>query len=172
MREWNETKKVFRLMKRFTFQHENYPLRIDCSIVRSSKQKGRRLIPEYRIETSNVFNNPETYEIEIELMKHGFPTSFRTHTQDPQFVDIRNVLKIFKKTIKLVLSGLQNSNFPISIKEETKVLHNYMNMLHEGKSEDRHIKSRDFVGFSSISLEMPNITPLNPDSDAPIIRNP
>jgi len=172
LREWNETKKVFRLMKRFTFQHENYPLRIDCSIVRSSKQKGRRLIPEYRIETSNVFNNPETYEIEIELMKHGFPTSLGTHTQDPQFVDIRNVLKIFKKTIKLVLSGLQNSNFPISIKEETKVLHNYMNMLHEGRPEDRHIKSRDFVGFSSISLEMPNITPLNPDSDEPNIRNP
>jgi mRNA (guanine-N7-)-methyltransferase len=47
-----------------------------------------------------------------------------------------------------------------------------MNMLHEGRPEDRHIKSRDFVGFSSISLEMPNITPLNPDSDEPNIRNP
>ena len=172
LREWNETKKVFRLIKRFTFKHDNYPLRIDCSIVRSSKQKGRRLIPEYRIETANVFNNPETYEIEIELMKHSFPTTLGTLTQDPQFADTKNVLKIFKKTIKLVLSGLQNSNFPISIKEETKVLHNYMNMLYEGKPEDKRINSRDFVGFSSISLEMPNITPLNPDSDAPNIRNP
>ena len=126
LNEWNETKKVFRLIKRFTFQHENYPLRIDCSIVRSSKQKGRRLIPEYRIETANVFNNPETYEIEIELMKHSFPTSIGTLTQDPQFSDVSNVLKILKKTIKIALSGLQNSNYPISFSEESGVLKNYM----------------------------------------------
>ena len=170
--EWNETKKVFRLIKRFTFEHENYPLRIDCSIVRSSKQKGRRLIPEYRIETSNVFNNPETYEIEIELMKRGFPTSGGVFTDDAEFTDVQNVLKIFKKTIKVVLSGLQNSNFPISFSEEAGVLRNYMNMLYDGNPEDRRITSRDFVGFSSVSLEMPNITPLNPDSDAPNIRNP
>ena len=56
--EWNETKKIFRLIKRFTFTREDYPLKIDCSIVRSSKQNRRRMIPEYRIETSNVFNNP------------------------------------------------------------------------------------------------------------------
>ena len=47
-----------------------------------------------------------------------------------------------------------------------------MNMLYDGNPEDRRITSRDFVGFSSVSLEMPNITPLNPDSDAPNIRNP
>jgi len=170
--EWNETKKVFRLIKRFTFEHENYPLRVDCSIVRSSKQKGRRLIPEYRIETSNVFNNPETYEVEIELMKRRFPTSVGVFTNDDQFVDVKNVLKIFKKTIMVVLSGLQNSNFPISFSEEAGVLRNYMNMLYDGKPQDRRITSRDFVGFSSVSLEMPNITPLNPDSDAPNIRNP
>lgn len=170
--EWNETKKVFRLIKRFTFQHENYPLRIDCSIVRSSKQKGRRLIPEYRIETSNVFNNPETFEVEIELMKRGFPTSLGVFAQDEQFANVDNVLKIFKKTIKIVLSGLQNSNYPISLSEQSSVLRNYVNMLHDGSPEDSRINSRDFIGFSSISLEMPNITPLNPDSDAPNIRNP
>jgi len=172
LNEWNETKKVFRLIKRFTFQHENYPLRIDCSIVRSSKQKGRRLIPEYRIETANVFNNPETYEIEIELMKHSFPTSIGTLTQDPQFSDVSNVLKILKKTIKIALSGLQNSNYPISFSEESGVLKNYMNMLHNGSPEKSYVNSRDFVGFSSVSLEMPNITPINPESDAANIRNP
>ena len=172
LKEWNETKKVFRLIKRFTFQHENYPLRIDCSIVRSSKQRGRRLIPEYRIETANVFNNPETYEIEIELMKNSFPTSIGTLTQDPQFSDVSNVLKILKKTIKIALSGLQNSNYPISFSEESGVLKNYMNMLHNGSPEKSYVTSRDFIGFSSVSLEMPNITPINPESDAANIRNP
>ena len=58
--EWNETKKVFRLIKRFTFEHENYPLRIDCSIVRSSKQKGRRL-QQKSLNTDclvSLFTNP------------------------------------------------------------------------------------------------------------------
>jgi len=173
LENWNETKKVFRLIKRFTFRHENYPLRIDCSVVRSSKQKGRRLIPEYRIETSNVFNNPETFEVEIELMKRGFPTTMGILTQDPQFIDVANVLKIFKKTIKIVLSGLQSSNFPISLTEEQSVMRNYLNMIYDGSPGNSSTNnSRNFVGFSSVSLEMPNITPINPESDAPNIRNP
>ena len=92
--EWNESKKIFRLIKRFTFTQDDYPLKIDCSIVRSSKQVRRRLIPEYRIETSNVFNNPESYEIEIELMKSNFPVSFGTSRTDPEFHDSTYVLKI------------------------------------------------------------------------------
>lgn len=170
--EWNESKKIFRLIKRFTFTQEDYPLKIDCSIVRSSKQTRRGMIPEYRIETSNVFNNPESYEIEIELMKSNFPISFGTSRTDPEFHNPTHVLKLFKRTIKAVLSGLQNSNFPISTKEEQSVLHNYMGMLYQGKPPDRRLNSRDFVGFSSISLEIPNITPINDESDVANIRNP
>lgn len=72
---WKEARKVFRLIKRFTFIKDDVPLQIDCSIVRSSKQKGNYMIPEYRIESSNVFNNKEVYEIEIELLRSGFPTA-------------------------------------------------------------------------------------------------
>jgi len=172
IQEWNESKKIFRVIKRFTFVKEDYPLKIDCSIVRSSRQNRRRLIPEYRIESSNVFNNPESYEIEIELDDKNFPISLGTSRDDPEFKDPTNVLKLFKKTIKSVLSGLQNSNFPISFTEEKAVLHNYINMLYEGKPPDRGINSRDFVGFSSVSLEVPNITPINEESDEPNIRNP
>ena len=45
-------------------------------------------------------------------------------------------------------------------------------MLYQGKPPDRWFNSRDFVGFSSISLEIPNITPINDESDVPNIRNP
>ena len=44
---------------------------MDCSIVKTSKknrQQGNNLIPEYNIQDSNVFNNIENYEIEIELL--------------------------------------------------------------------------------------------------------
>ena len=172
VQEWNESKKIFRLIKRFTFIQDDHPFKIDCSIVRSSRQNRRRLIPEYRIETSNVFNNPESYEIEIEMNEKTFPVSMGTSRSDPEFKDSLNVLKLFKKTIKSILSGLQNSNFPISFSEEQTVLNNYMNMLYDGKPPDRRINSRDFVGFSSISLEVPNIVPLNEESDTPNIRNP
>ena len=54
------------------------------------------LIPEYNIQNADVFNNPEFYEIELELSKIN--NSF----------DTTNVLPKIKNGIKLVLSGLQN----------------------------------------------------------------
>ena len=167
---WTESKKIFRLIKRFTFKHDNYPLKVDCSIVRSSSQKGRRLIPEYRIESSNVFNNNEIYEIEIELLKDDFPLSPGQIRMD--ILEFNNVLHIFKRTIKTVLSGLQNSNFPISLTEQHLTINNYLNMIYKGKREKKYVTSRDFVGFSSVSLEIENITAINADSDTPNIRNP
>ena len=77
---------------------ENYPLKVDCSIIRSSNRNRRFMIPEYRIESSGVFSNPETYEIEIELLKDGFPTSWGETTQS--VLEPMNVLTIFKRTIK------------------------------------------------------------------------
>ena len=68
--KWNQTRKNFRFLKRFTFTHTQYPLKVDCTIVKSSKKNHfGRLIPTYTIEESNVLNNPEVYEIEIELNK-------------------------------------------------------------------------------------------------------
>ena len=64
--KWKHNRKIFRFIKRYTFKHPDYPFRIDCSIVKTSKKR-RTYIPEYSIQESNVFNNPENYEIEIEL---------------------------------------------------------------------------------------------------------
>ena len=65
---WNDSKKIFRLIKRFTFIKDDFPLQFDLSIVKSSKRKWvyGPPVPEYNIENSNVFKNPESYEIEIE----------------------------------------------------------------------------------------------------------
>ena len=65
---WNKTKKVFRYMNRVTFTNSSMPFKIDLSIVKSSTKNERGwMIQTYNIEESNVFNNQETYEIEIEV---------------------------------------------------------------------------------------------------------
>ncbi len=156
LQTWNDKKKVFRLIKRFSFTKQTkigermFPLRIDCSVVRSSKRSGKRLIPEFRIESSGVFNNPETYEIEIEV--DGAQNIY----------DDVYLLSKLRETIKYVLSGIQGSNFPIAYTEQDEILNEYMHVLYK-TPPDRRIKTRDFVGPSSISLERPNIAPLTAD---------
>ena len=165
LQSWDEKKKVFRLIKRFSFIKESgigerrFPLRIDCSVVRSSKRVGRRLIPEFRIESSGVFNNPETYEIEIEV------------DGDQYVTDASHLLSKLRETIKYILSGIQGSNFPISYTEQDAMLKEYMNVLYR-HPPDRRIRTRDFVGPSSISLERPNIAPLTTDMVVANIRRP
>jgi hypothetical protein len=164
LQSWNNEKKVFRLIKRFTFRDYRFPyIKIDCSIVRSSKIVRKRMIPEFRIESSNVFNNPEKYEIEIEIDSSKFPE----RTDD--FADI--LMGNLRKTIKYVMSGLQETNFPISYKDQNLVLREYMHVLYKNPPE-RRIKTRDFVGPSSKSLELPNIVPLDDDIIVPNIRLP
>ena len=48
--------------------HEDYPFIIDISIVKSSSKdiNTKQYKPVYNIEDSNVFNNRENYEIEID----------------------------------------------------------------------------------------------------------
>ena len=165
---WNSNKKTFRLIKRFTLTHDRFPLRIDCSIVKSSKKypKSNKFVPEFRIESSGVFNNKESYEVEIELMKNhrNFPVMKPFKEQS----DI--MIFHLKKAIKIVLSALQNSNFPISYDMQQTVLNDYMKLLYKNKVPERRISSRDFVGPSSISLELENIRSDYSDLSVPNIR--
>lgn len=164
LQEWNQSKKIFRFIKRFTFLHDDFPLKVDCSIVKSSKKTKWGLSPEYTIEKAGIFNRQETYEIEIEMVKN-----------EGDKVD--NLMKKFKTVIKYVLSGLQQTNFPISYDEQEQTLDEYIKILYptlnKGKKiQRRKITTRDFVGPSSISLQFINIREINKDVSAPNIRKP
>ena len=113
LESWNENKKIFRYMNRVRLVHEDYPLFVDCSIVKSSKRKGYSMIPEYTIQEANVFQNVESYEIEIEM------------DNKKRMEDVQGKLK---KVIKYVLSGLQESNYPIGFNESNFVLREYMKL--------------------------------------------
>ena len=166
--KWSDSKKVFRFIKRFSFTHSEYPLKVDCSIVRSSKtyetKFGEKMIPEYRVESSELFENPEHYEIEIEIDKnicHHMPS-------DPV-----EYMKKTKNIIKLVMAGLQGSNFPISYDEQKIILNDYMNIIYlKHDLPERRIRTSDFIGPQSVSLEMANVSSVNVDSNMPNIHSP
>lgn len=123
---WEDTPKLFRYMNRITFKHARLPIKIDTSIVKQSKKEMDGFL------SSNVMNEEEKYEIEIEL-------------------DISNKIKVddiksaLRQSITHVLSGIQQSNYPISILEQDTILLEYRDLL--------QIQKNEFIGPSSITLE-------------------
>ena len=170
---WNKTKKVFRYINRVTFVNtiNKTPFKIDLSIVRSStKNEKGWLMKTYNISESNVFQNPEQYEIEIEVL----PKARLSYDNHQELVDN------FQKVIKIVLCGLQKTNYPISYTEQKEILQNYHRLLFEDEynkkgesyiSKDR-IYPSDFIGPSLVTLRIQNIAPLNNDIIVPNITEP
>ena len=159
---WQDSKKTFRYINRITFQKDGEPYKIDLSVVKSNNSdKRRRMIPTYRVEESGVFDNSEGYEIEIELQPKYMLGAYNTaDLLEPSL----------KNGIKTILAGLQESNYPISYDEQDSVKLEYV-QLFKGADYDGRIYNRDFIGPSSYTLQMNNITNLNEDNVAPNIRN-
>jgi hypothetical protein len=159
---WLTSKKTFRYMNRFTLMHPTLPFLVDMSIVKSSRKNGRYFIPEYTIQDAGVFDAPESYEIEIECIND--PSSVYN---TPELLN-----DIIKKNIKIVLGGLQETNYPIAYSEQNDVLQEYMKLLWGDKyTETTRVNSRNFLGPSSFTLQVSNIAPINSDTTIPNIRN-
>ena len=172
--KWNGSKKMFRYINRVTFTHPDIPIKVDLSIVKSSKMNKTGYNSEYiltnTIDESNLFNNPESYEIELEVdnSKIG-PTVI---VDEPSAL-----LVLLRKTIKYILMGLQGTNYPVSYAEQNEVLQNYMRIV-EGREKREgdtdhlvRVYSKNFIGPSSCTLQISNIVPVNENSNIPNIRN-
>jgi hypothetical protein len=169
---WNRNKKIFRYINRVSFTHYEYPFRIDLSIVKSSTKDNRgRLLKTYNIEESNVFNNRETYEIEVEVLTNNAKLKYR---------NAEDLVNDLQKVIKIILSGLQKTNYPISYVEQKVTLNDYMKILHnidENKNKETFVpKERfypnEFIGPSSKTLQIKNISVPSNDVNVPNIRIP
>lgn len=149
--KWSSTKKIFRYIKRFEFIHPEFPFLIHCSIVKTSKTNGNKLIPQFNIKDSNVFNSSEQYEIEIELNNADIGI-------DTQFSTGLNIYDKLKQVIKYVLIGIQQTNFPISLVDQKQIITNYLKIT-KNKDYDESKKSynSDFIGPSSSTLQMINL---------------
>ena len=139
--KWKDMNKKFRLMNRTTFQHPDYPFKLDLSIVKSSYKKNATTF-----NGSGVLDATENYEIEIEVDNDALKN-------DP--VAKSKLGEKMRKVIKIVLSGLQSTNYPVSIPEQEKVKHEYMATLFPGKVKRQ--SNPPFIGPSSYTLQLDNI---------------
>ena len=145
---WKETKKSYRLLNRTTLIHDDFPFKIDLSVVKSSRKDKGQFIMTYSIHESNVFNNYEFYEIEIELNNDIIKS--KSYTVDELESKI-------KKMIKYILSGLQQSNYPIGYNEQTNILQQYYKLIHGVDNPKYNLRPSDFIGPSSNTLHQINM---------------
>ena len=187
--KWSDSKKLFRYINRIRLAHPTLPIFADLSIVKGSAKIMTRQckeipIPQYTIQEAKVFTDQEHYEIELEIdnSRVGMGTDFENPAP---------LLDAVRRCIRIVLSGLQGTNYPISYSERDKVLQTYLRMIHDdpdekrtdpglerdlAKLQSRRVLPRDFIGPSSFTLQLENVQPLDGDgknngSNVPNIRN-
>jgi hypothetical protein len=166
---WKKSKKIFRYLNRVSFKHPEHPVVVDISIVKNGdKEEGTRWGDQmkrvYTTSESNVFNNQEIYQIEIEIdnSRIGPGTNFNT----PQ-----SILASLRKVIKYVLCGLQGTNYPISYPEQREVMETYMKMIWKDNFDpSKRIENKNFIGPNSKTLQRTNVAAIDENSNQPNIR--
>jgi len=150
LRKLNDAPKAYRYMTRIKLEHpDKKGYCIDLSVVKSAKKDGH-LIKEGKFSLSKLFDVPPSYEIEIEITDNE-----RVHKTTGAYYEY------IKETIKYVLSGIQSTNFPISITEQYNVYKEYCKMLRI-KTVDfkEYVIKPDasiFIGPSSYTLQKINL---------------
>jgi len=155
---WKDNKKTFRYITRHRLLHDEMPVAIDISIVKESYKKGKYMVPTYNFDEARITQAQEIYEIEVEILnnKIGIATEYNT----PEALE-----KQIRKTIMLILSGLQGTNYPISYSKQNDILSEYMTTLWGKEYNNKmRVKPKNFVGPSSYTLQLKNILPTNSDA--------
>ena len=166
LKNWNTHLKDFRYINRSRMTHPIFPLFIDCSIVKTSKKKGNVYQSSTNIHESGVFDSMENYEIEIECdnSKVGKDTEYSTAAK---------LNDVIKKNIKYIMSGIQDTQYPIGVNEQQNILKNYSELLTNEKEKYKPrfpITPSMFAGPSSYTLELKNILSGDENSIVPNIR--
>ena len=150
--DWSNVKKTFRYMNRIIYEHPDIKgVKFELSIVRSTTT------PTYKISDSNIFNSPEKYEIEFEIIDVNITSS--------------NLISLIHKMSTYVLCGLQGTNYPISNNKQNELLQSYMKILYPDKTFT-NVYSNNFIGPSPCTLQRGNIKPigLHENTNEPNIR--
>ena len=185
---WQNNKKIFRYLNRTTLVHDSFPFHVDISIVKESHRRDGFMIPEYTFKSAQVTACDPKYEIEIEMDNKSVGPGTRLQNGIV-------VADILRTGIKLILAGMQGTNFPVSYHELGLVAKQYYYMLYPNELEkrsrrkdgedqdqereqerpthaDENVKliPHHFIGPSSYTLQVLNIAPVNPDCTIPNIR--
>ena len=170
IQNWNPTKKFFRVMNRTRFSHSDSIVFVDVSIVKSNKtyNKNKAILCQ-TVQEACIFTNPEKYEIELELNNEKITEMMDKNPKIDNLV--QKIIQEIRKCIRLVLSGLQGTPYPISYIEQEEILQEYMrrispkNLEEEAGEENFEFVKPYFIGPSSITLQMINIAPSNTDTN-------
>lgn len=150
--EWPNSKKTFRCINRVRFQHPDYPVFVDISVVKMNKKisykngKTGPPSPTETIQESDVFNTVPIYEIELEL------DNTRAYT-----FDVKTLMAHLKKCIRFVLSGLQECPYPIPYSEQDTILKDYMCRMYTESWLTTEKPLPYFVGPQNVSLQLENM---------------
>ena len=163
LEKWGEKYKTFRYLNRVRFYHPDLPIFADISILRSSKMRGTMPVKTYDIQDSGVLTGVESYEIEMEIDNE------RVGTGTP-YNSVKTLNDLVKKMVRIVLSGLQGTNYPISYTESDNILYEYMRIIKGDEYQKGRILPRDFIGPASTTLQLEHIMPIDENSRIPNIR--
>lgn len=166
---WHKSKKTFRYINRVTFVHPDYPVKIDISIVKSSKMKenGKDMQRTFNTGESGVFQSKELFEIEIEVDTALIGPGTKCDTVTLLVANLR-------KCIKFVMMGLQETNYPISVSEKKRISNEYLALIRSPSATKGACKlyTNQFIGPNSQTLQINHIVD-NTDNalSIPNIRN-
>ena len=184
---WVKEKKIFRHINRTTLVHDNYPFHVDMSVVKESHRRDGHIIPEYSFQASKTTECEPKYEIEIEMDNSLVGIGKKMNSA----VVVADTLRT---GIKIILAGIQGTNFPVSYDELNITKRDYYYLLHpeikreklklksdkgaRGSEHDLEMQDPDvinltpnhFIGPSSYTLQVLNIAPVNDDCSIPNIR--
>jgi hypothetical protein len=162
---WKDSKKIFRYINRYSLTNVELGVQVDVSIVKESAREGRFLRKAYTFEESGLLSSTEKYEIEIEAINNYVGPGTKLNTVELFGESLR-------KSIKLVLSGIQKTNYPIGNKEQKNVLNDYMKLLWNDKhTPEKRVTSKNFIGPSSYTLQIQNISVSDDNVNIPNIRS-
>jgi hypothetical protein len=128
LKTWNDNKKTFRYINRTTLKHPDFPFQIDMSVVKESHKDRTGYISASTFEAARVLESPIRYEIEIEVINDlvGPGTAFN-HP--------KHLLDHLRKMIKIVMSGFQGTNYPVSLSDIRQTQRQYYELLHPDERE-------------------------------------
>lgn len=178
---WNNKKKIFRYINRVTYKNSLlFPaFKVDLSIVRSSSKNGYKMSQTTNISDSNVFNNQETYEIEVELINNEAMRKYIRIVENNRVIDNRQLANDLQKIVRYILSGLQGTDYPVKYSEQNQVIGNYLKVLFEEEYKDKgeiyqpkRVNTSNFIGPSSVALQRINIIPTQENNIVPNITKP
>ena len=171
IQNWLNSKKNFRYINRVRFSHPDMPLFADISIVKGNKktsggadnEKKKISVPYKTLQEAGIFETAEWYEIELEIDNEriGLTTQYNT---------VLSLIDLIKRGVRIVLSGLQKTAFPVSYKEQEQILNSYMTLLHGETYKPRRIYSSDFIGPQSMTLQSYNVCEISENNKMPNIR--